>query len=59
VPGRAARRPGVTLRHVDLRGADLSEIVGTDALRGVTVSTAQLADLAPVLAANLGISVAD
>jgi uncharacterized protein YjbI with pentapeptide repeats len=47
------------LRHVDLRGAELSEIVGTDALRGVTVSTAQLADLAPVLAANLGITVAD
>jgi uncharacterized protein YjbI with pentapeptide repeats len=46
-----------TLQDVDLRGAELREIVGTDALRGTTISAAQLADLAPVLATNLGITV--
>jgi uncharacterized protein YjbI with pentapeptide repeats len=48
-----------TLQDVDLRGAGLTELVGTDALRGTTISPAQLAQLAPVLAANLGIDVAD
>lgn len=48
-----------TLHDVDLRGAELSELVGTDALRGTTITADQLAQLAPLLAANLGIDVTD
>ncbi|WP_402463368.1 pentapeptide repeat-containing protein [Isoptericola aurantiacus] len=48
-----------TLSHVDLRGALLTELVGTDALRGTTITGRQLAELAPTLAANLGITVVD
>ncbi|MDO8143605.1 pentapeptide repeat-containing protein [Isoptericola sp. 178] len=60
--GTAVRRLDVqasTLQHVDLRGADLSELVGTDALRGTTITSVQLAHLAPLLAANLGITVVE
>nr|WP_246253746.1 pentapeptide repeat-containing protein [Isoptericola chiayiensis] len=46
-----------TLSDVDLRGADLTELVGTDALRGTTITADQLLLLAPMLAANLGITV--
>ncbi|MEY7980220.1 pentapeptide repeat-containing protein, partial [Streptomyces pilosus] len=43
---------------VDLRGAAALEIArGVDRLSGAVVSTAQLLDLAPVLAAELGIRV--
>ncbi|WP_418275321.1 pentapeptide repeat-containing protein [Isoptericola jiangsuensis] len=48
-----------TLQDVDLRGAELAGVAGTDALRGTVVSSTQLADLAPLLAANLGITVTD
>nr|WP_246256041.1 pentapeptide repeat-containing protein [Isoptericola halotolerans] len=48
-----------SLQDVDLRGAELTELVGTDALRGSTITPAQLGQLAPALAANLGIDVVD
>ncbi|NJP15460.1 pentapeptide repeat-containing protein [Streptomyces thermoviolaceus] len=49
-----------TLRDVDLRGAAPLRIArGADRLSGAVIGTAQLLDLAPVLAAELGITVAD
>ncbi len=45
------------LRDVDLRGATVGDVVTPDGLRGVTVSTDQLLDLAPILAARLGLIV--
>jgi len=45
------------LEHVDLRGARVDGIRGIDSLSGVTVDAAQLTDLAPLLAAHLGIRV--
>lgn len=45
------------LSDVDLRGAELVDIGSPDGLRGVTVSADQLLDLAPILAARLGIRV--
>ncbi|MCE1174048.1 MAG: pentapeptide repeat-containing protein [Propionibacteriales bacterium] len=45
------------LRDVDLRGATLGDVVTPDGLRGATVSTDQLLDLAPILAARLGLVV--
>ncbi|MFJ9816824.1 pentapeptide repeat-containing protein [Streptomyces sp. NPDC101151] len=51
---------GATLKDVDLRGAAPLEIVrGLDRLSGAVISTGQLLDLAPVLAAELGIRVQD
>lgn len=47
-----------TLTDVDLRGAASLEIArGVDRLRGAVISPAQLLDLAPVLAAELGVRV--
>ncbi|MFH9979882.1 pentapeptide repeat-containing protein [Streptomyces sp. NPDC017179] len=47
-----------TLSDVDLRGASSLEIArGLDRLAGAVISTGQLLDLAPVLAAELGIRV--
>ncbi|MBN0045061.1 pentapeptide repeat-containing protein [Streptomyces actuosus] len=49
-----------TLTDVDLRAAAPLEIVrGVDRLAGAVISTAQLLDLAPVLAVQLGIGVED
>ncbi|MEV0172908.1 pentapeptide repeat-containing protein [Streptomyces sp. NPDC050803] len=49
---------GVTLTDVDLRGAvELDLARGVDRLAGAVISTAQLLDLAPVLAGELGIRV--
>lgn len=48
---------GVTLDHVDLRGAELGLVIGPDSLRGAIISTAQLAQVAPVIAESLGIVV--
>lgn len=48
---------GARLENVDLRGARVDGIRGIDNLRGVTVDAAQLMDLAPLLAAHLGIRV--
>lgn len=48
-----------TLQHVDLRGAELEGLAGLAALRGATISSLQLHQLAPLLAADRGISVRD
>jgi uncharacterized protein YjbI with pentapeptide repeats len=49
--------PQAELRDVDLRGAALSQITSPGGLGGATISTAQLGELAPILAAHLGIVV--
>jgi uncharacterized protein YjbI with pentapeptide repeats len=49
----------VTLDRVDLRGAELGLTVDALALRGAIVTTAQLIDMAPVLAEAIGIVVDD
>ena len=48
---------GARLTDVDLSGARLSTIVGIESLRGATISAAQMLDLAPLLAAHLGLRV--
>lgn len=45
------------LENVDLRGARIDGIRGIDSLHGATVDSAQLMDLAPLLAAYLGIRI--
>lgn len=50
---------GATLRDVDLRRLDLAEITGLSHLRGATIDHLQLQQLAPQLAAHLGIDVED
>jgi hypothetical protein len=42
---------------VDLSGAKLRSLVGVESLRGAIVSHEQLVDLAPLLAAELGLEV--
>ncbi len=55
---READFGNATLKDVDLRGAAPLEITrGLDRLSGAVISTGQLLDLAPVLAAELGIRV--
>jgi uncharacterized protein YjbI with pentapeptide repeats len=49
----------VTMDEVDLRGAELGITVDPTCLRGAIVTTAQLMDLAPLLAASMGLTVAD
>ena len=46
-----------TLSRVDLSGARLHTVIGVDNLRGAIVSQEQLIDLAPLLAAQLGMEV--
>lgn len=46
-----------TLSKVDLSGARLKILVGVESLRGAIVSHEQLLDLAPLLAAGLGLEV--
>lgn len=46
-----------TFEHVDLRGAQIEEITGVQALGGAVVSPVQLTLLAPALAGALGIVV--
>ncbi len=48
-----------TLDHADLRGAELGITTDATALRGAIVTPAQLTEMAPVLAASLGIVVED
>ncbi len=48
---------GAKLKDVDLRGGDFSAIHGLEGLRGATIDEAQLSQLAPLLAAHLGIHV--
>ena len=45
------------LAKVDLSGARLSSLIGVDNLRGAIINHAQLLDLAPQLAAQLGVEV--
>ena len=45
------------LSKVDLSGATLSSLIGVDNLRGAIINQAQLVDLAPQLAAQLGLEV--
>lgn len=55
---RSADFTAATLADVDLRGAvELGIAGGVDRLSGAVISAAQLLDLAPVLAAELGIRV--
>ena len=49
----------VTLDQVDLRGAELGITIDPGCLRGAIVTTAQLMDLAPLLAESIGLTVAD
>ena len=47
------------LTGVDLRGAELSGLHGLASLRGATITSGQLLDLAPALAEHLGLTIAD
>ncbi len=49
----------MTLKDVDLRGAELGITITPDSLRGAIISTAQLIAAAPLLAETLGIVVAE
>lgn len=46
-----------SLRDVDLRGAEFDDVTDPEGLRGATISSDQLFDLAPILAARLGLIV--
>jgi len=48
---------GMTARQVDLRGAKIEISRGLDRLRGVVIDYSQLMELAPMLAAQLGLEV--
>jgi uncharacterized protein YjbI with pentapeptide repeats len=50
---------GATLSKVDLSGARLRTLVGVESLRGAIISHEQLVDLAPLLAAQVGLEVRD
>lgn len=50
---------GGTFEDVDLRGAELEMVNGAASLRGTTISPEQLMVLAPQLAMDFGIAVAD
>src|SRR5271165_615512 len=49
----------VTMDRTDLRDAELGLIIDTGSLRGAIISSGQLAIVAPVLAASLGIVIDD
>jgi uncharacterized protein YjbI with pentapeptide repeats len=48
---------GAILRDVDLRALDLPDVTGVGHLRGATINDLQLQQLAPAMAAHLGIDV--
>lgn len=48
---------GARMENVDLRGADYDEIAGVMSMRGTLLTESQLAELAPLMAEALGISV--
>jgi uncharacterized protein YjbI with pentapeptide repeats len=48
---------GARLSDVDLSGATLRTVGGLGSLRGATISPGQLVDLAPLLAAHLGLRI--
>jgi uncharacterized protein YjbI with pentapeptide repeats len=50
---------GATMSKVDLSGARLHTLVGVESLRGAIISREQLVDLAPLLAAQVGLEVRD
>jgi uncharacterized protein YjbI with pentapeptide repeats len=55
---KGADLSGASLKDVDLRGAATVEITrGVERLSGAVISAAQLMDLAPVLAGEMGIRV--
>ncbi len=61
-PGSALTRVDmskVTMDRTDLREAELGLIIDADSLRGAIISSGQLATVAPVLAATLGIVIDD
>ena len=47
------------MTQADLRGAELGIIISPNSLRGATISTGQLAYLAPLLAQAMGVTVSD
>jgi uncharacterized protein YjbI with pentapeptide repeats len=50
---------GATLTHVDLRALELEQIVGLEGLKGATLSSFQVGQLAALFAERLGIRVQD
>lgn len=50
---------GLRATHVDLRGLDAGAFLDANSLRGTTLSSFQVQQLAPVLAAGIGIHVRD
>jgi hypothetical protein len=48
-----------TLQHVDLRALEIRRLSGLEGLKGATVNSFQLGELAPLLARHLGIKVED
>ena len=50
---------GLRAKDVDLRGLDALAFIDTNSLRGVTLTTFQVQQLAPILAAGVGIEVRD
>ena len=53
------RLRGGSLSDVDLRGLEMSVVDGVDSLAGTTISGEQLTELAPLMAAHLGLRVKD
>ena len=53
------RLRGGSLSDVDLRGLEMSVVDGVDSLAGTTISGEQLTELAPLMAAHLGLRVED
>jgi uncharacterized protein YjbI with pentapeptide repeats len=43
------------LKHVDLRGLEVQELVGLEGLRGAAMTPLQISELAPLFAAHFGI----
>ena len=50
---------GMRAAHVDLRGLDADAFMDTNSLRGTTLTTFQMQQLAPTIAAGLGIQIRD
>lgn len=50
---------GMRATHVDLRGLDADGFMDTNSLRGTTLTTFQIQQLAPTIAAGLGIQIKD
>lgn len=50
---------GLRAKDVDLRGLDAMSFTDANSLRGVTLTTFQVQQLAPVIAAGLGIQISD